>query len=110
MGTLACYRDDGYWTLLFYKWSRILIGGRTDKLPAWGFVGRASISFLGGEPRHARLRSARIRRIRSTSDVRLWRLTCVWVTRPLPLQEVPYGTGSAPAGLSSAAGGAEDSA
>jgi len=105
-GMLVVYRDDGYWTLSWYRWSRTLMGGRTERLPSRGFVGQVSGSFLAGAPRSARLRSTRLRRIRSTHDARLWRLTCVWVTSPGGRARTLFGNCWAAAGSLWAAVGA----
>jgi len=75
---LVCYRDDGFWTLLWYACFRRLIGGPLSDLPGKGFVGQVSASFQATGARRARLTSTRMRRIHSTDDARLWRLTCVW--------------------------------
>ena len=91
---LACYRDDGFWILLWYRCSRLLIGGPLTSLPGWGFVGRESTSFRATDQRRARLASTRMRRIHSTDGARLWRLTCVWVTSPRPSLARASGTGS----------------
>ena len=82
---LVCYRDDGFWILTWYRWSRLLMNGlggtSTLHLPGWGFVGQASASFLATEVSKCKLRSTRMHRIASTDGARLWRLTCVWQLR-----------------------------
>jgi len=89
---LVVYRDDGYWILTWYRIYRRLIGGRVRNLPGPGFVGRASGSFLGTGRRHARLVSTQMRRLRSTPDAQLWRLTCVWELSPGFLGRIRYGS------------------
>jgi len=107
---LVCYRDDGFWTQLWYLWSSRLIGGRVANLPGPGFVGQASTSFLATDQRRARLVSGRMHRTAYTDGVRLWRLTCVWELSRRPSLGTPYGTGLAPSGRSWVGDGADDSA
>ena len=97
---LVCYRDDTYWTLRFYVWSRILIGGRKGNLPGPGFVGRGSLSFLDKGADRYRLSSTRMRRLRanpSISGAPLWRLTCVWAPSR-GFREILFGSSSEDAG------------
>lgn len=91
---LVIYRDDGFWTQLWYLCSRRLMGGRVNRLPGPGFVGQESTSFRGTGAQRAKLTSTRMRRLHSTSGARLWRLTCVWETSPRASQVTVYGIGS----------------
>jgi len=111
---LVCWRDDGFWTQLWYVCYRRLMNGlggtSTLHLPGWGFVGQASTSFLATGPGKAKLTRTRMRRIHSIYDARLWRLTCVWQTSQHRSQVMQSGTGSEPGGHSWGAAGAEGSA
>jgi len=107
---LVCYRDDGFWIQLWYLCSRGLIGGRRISLPGPGFVGQGSSSFLAIDHKRYRLIRTRMRRIHSTYDAHLWRLTCVWETCRHPWWVTPFGTGSALAGSLWVAAGAVVSA
>ena len=95
---LVCYRDDGFWTQLWYLCSRRLIGGRRTDLPGPGFVGRVSTSFLDTDHKRYRLVRTRMRRVHSIYDAHLWRLTCVWEMSPPRWWETRSGTGSEPVG------------
>jgi hypothetical protein len=94
---LVAWRDDGYWTLTWLRWSYRLRHGRMSNLPGPGFVGQESSSFRDTGAKYARLQSTRLHRIASTPGAPLWRLICVWA----PYQtypEVPYGNGLVPGG------------
>ena len=56
---LVVYRDDGFWILTWYRWSRRLIGGRVNELPSPGFVGQESPLFRVTEQKRAKLKSTR---------------------------------------------------
>lgn len=92
---LVCYRDEVFWIQLWYLCSRRLIGGHSSRLPGPGFVGQGSTSFLGSGPARYRLKSTRMRRLVSTPDAHLWRLTCVWVRSRRPWWAILSGIGSA---------------
>lgn len=105
---LVCYRDDGFFRLIWYLCSRRLIGASVNDLPSAGFVGRESPSFRGTGARRARLSLIRMHRIRSTPGVRLWRLTCRWEVSP-EYQMMPSGRPLERAGSFRAGGGVETS-
>jgi len=107
---LVCYRDDGFWTQLWYLCSRRLIGGRRIDLPGPGFVGRVSSSFLATDHKRFRLTRTQMRRIASTYDAHLWRLTCVWEMYRPRWWAIPFGIGLGLAGSLWAGGGAVVSA
>jgi len=104
---LVAYRDDGFWTQLWYRCFRTLIGGQIARLPGPGFVGQESPSFRGTGARRARLKSTRMRRLVSTPGARLWRLTCVWVPLQAGQEKTPPGSFSEVDGSSWGVGGVE---
>jgi len=95
---LVAYRDDGFWTQLWFVCSKTLTGGLKIDLPGPGFVGRGSLSFLDTGRRRFRLLSIRMRRTHSIYDAHLWRLTCVWEPYRRRWLGIPFGIGWALAG------------
>jgi len=91
MTTLAAYRDDGFWTLV---WQICLFGwkaGRLQSFPPRGFVGRGSLSLAATVQRLARLKSIRLYRAHYTPTVPRWRLICEWETPQPALPPRKYG-------------------
>jgi len=78
------YRDDGFWTqvwhVCWYLWKR----GRLKTFPDRGFVGRVSSLSAVSDPGLYKTTSIQMRRIHSTLDAPLWRLTYASETFPLP--------------------------
>jgi hypothetical protein len=79
---LVCWRDDGLLTLLWLRCSLPWTRGDVSSLPGRGFVGQESPSFRVSERGHARLKSIRLTRIRSTPGAPPWRLTLRWEALP----------------------------
>jgi len=89
--TLAAFRDDGFWTLVWQICSFALKRGRLKSFPPRAFVGRASLSYPATVHQLSRLSSIRMYRNRYIPAAPRWRLTCEWET-PQPAQLPPrYG-------------------
>jgi len=86
---LVAYRDAGFWSQL---WRRLLwplkLWPRSTLLPPQGFVGQVSLSSRGSVPVGLKRKQIQLTRGAIIDAARLWRLTCVWVTRQ-PAQHRP---------------------
>jgi len=89
--TLVSYRTDGFWILIWLRFSLRWIGLLPRKLPGPGFVGQVSGSIAAFGHRRIRPRWTRLRRIASTHDAPQWQLTCGWVATPHRVLRLPFG-------------------
>ena len=78
------FRDDGFWSQIYHVCWYLLKRGRLKTFPDRGFVGQVSSLSAVNDPRPYKTVSIQMRRIHSTPDARLWRLTYVSGTFPPP--------------------------
>jgi len=105
--TRVQFRDDGLFRQIWLIVSCALRPSLLSSFPMRGFVGRVSSLSVATDPRPFKVRSILLHRIASTHGARLWRLTYVSETCPLPSAPTLSGDSSGAYGNSSVDAGEE---